>query len=115
MYNDHDTLKDENEEGSLAGGFSLFMCGAIKDKGTELKSFFKPPSSKVQECYEKNETRKRGAQKTIKPSLMANQERKFVNTSSQSKSFLGFKLNWFFSQIGNYWFKNLDDWLINLH
>jgi len=67
------------------------MCGAIKEKGAELKSFFKPSINKVQECYE-NDGRKRGAQKTFKPSLMANQERKFVN-NSQSKSFLGFKLN----------------------
>ncbi len=37
-----DTQKDEFEDAPKSSGFSLFMCGGIKDKGTELRSFFKP-------------------------------------------------------------------------
>lgn len=47
FLNDCDTLKDEQEEPPATSGFGLFMCGAIKEKGAELKSFFKPSTSKV--------------------------------------------------------------------
>jgi hypothetical protein len=35
MY--HDTQEDDT-----AGGFSLFSCTVLKDKGPELQSFFRP-------------------------------------------------------------------------
>ena len=82
-----DTQKDEFEDAPKSSGFSLFMCGGIKDKGTELRSFFKPLPA--QESVEQGRKRL-GAQKTFKPSLMANQSRKF---DASNKSFMGLKLN----------------------